>query len=265
MTSTDKPKVCILRMEGTNNELEAYEAFESVGLEPVYVHLNELKSNHYRLEEFDIIFIPGGFSAGDYVRAGILFASRLKSIAFRELLKFVDEGKPVIGICNGFQVLAEIGLLPSTVKISRDLVLSHNDSNLYECRYTYVKFSSSNPILGAMGRLRDRYVIPVAHAEGKIVIRGGDRSIENLEENGQIVMQYCNDKGELEGYPWNPNGSAKNIAGISNESGNVIGIMPHPERMADPNITYYGYKQTTPVGLHFFNSLKEYIITNIHG
>jgi len=260
VNTPEAPRVCILRMEGTNNEQEAFEALQQAGMDPVYVHVNELKASRYKLEEFDSIFIPGGFSAGDYIRAGVLFAQRLKHIAFNDFLKFIDEGKPVVGVCNGFQVLAEMGLLPSTVNISRDLVLSHNDSNRYECRYTYVRFRKENPIFGVMGSKNEAFVIPVAHAEGKVILQGGARSYERLEENGQIVMQYCNEQGDLTGYPWNPNGSARNIAGISNEGGNVIGIMPHPERMADPDIKYYGSGVSAPVGTIFFRSLKNYIL-----
>ena len=127
-------------MEGTNNEYEAFQSFLRVGLNPQYVHINELKKGHNSLENFSAIFLPGGFSAGDYIRAGVIFASRIRHSSYGDLKSFVDSGKPVVGICNGFQVLSELGFLPGwDLADQREIVLGQNTSNRYECRYTYIR------------------------------------------------------------------------------------------------------------------------------
>ena len=126
-------------MEGTNNEYEAFQSFRRVGLDPVYVHLNDLRHKRMDLSEFSGIFLPGGFSAGDYIRAGVIFARRLADTSLNDLKRFEDEGKPIIGVCNGFQVLTETGMLPGWGNgMSREIVLAPNDTNRYECRYTFI-------------------------------------------------------------------------------------------------------------------------------
>ncbi len=218
-------RVAILQMEGTNCEEESYTAFESTGFKPEYVHINLLKPGD--LEKYDILFIPGGFSAGDYVRAGAIFAARLKAKLWKDIVDFVNEGKIVIGVCNGFQVLIELGLLPATDGISDvpEASLTINDSNRFECRWTYLRkiqdgiFTTQVPEIIAL---------PVAHAEGKFIAH--KRILERIEEQNQVVFRYVKPDGSLAEYPWNPNGSMNDIAAITNPDGNVMGIMPHPER-----------------------------------
>ncbi|MEM0157805.1 MAG: phosphoribosylformylglycinamidine synthase subunit PurQ [Thermoplasmataceae archaeon] len=257
-------KVAIIRMEGTNNEYEAFQSFSRVGLEPHYVHVNELKRKSVSLEDFSAIFIPGGFSAGDYIRAGVLFARRLEDAALIDISRFVDEDKPVIGICNGFQVLTEMGFLPGwSPGQSREIVLAPNDSNRYECRYTYVRVESHNPILAPQLEIGSHHLIPVAHAEGKIRIMKPETTLSKLEDNGQILFRYSTPGGDLDGYPWNPNGSVSSVAAVSNPHGNVIGMMPHPERL------FYYYRRIDrqnygdlAVGQKFFTAIRDYIIRN---
>jgi len=220
-------KVAILQIEGTNCEEESYRAFKHFTPDVEYVHLNLIKHGKRRLEDYDVLFIPGGFSAGDYVRAGAIFAARLKAIAWRELKRFVEEGKIIMGVCNGFQVLIELGLLPGVDGISEEpqAALMVNESNRFECRWTYLKkegntvFSRYSPELIAL---------PVAHAEGRFITT--PKMLERIEENGQVVFRYVSPQGEKAEYPWNPNGSLNNIAALINSYGNVLGIMPHPER-----------------------------------
>jgi phosphoribosylformylglycinamidine synthase len=257
-------KVAIIRMEGTNNEYEAFQSFSRVGLEPHYIHINELKRKSVSLEDFSAIFLPGGFSAGDYIRAGVIFARRLEDAALRDISGFVDDGKPVIGICNGFQVLTEMGFLPGWSQgQSREIVLAPNDSNRYECRYTYIRVETRNPILASSLEVGSHHLIPVAHAEGKIRIMEPERNLEKLEENGQILFRYSTADGALDGYPWNPNGSVSSVAAISNSQGNVIGMMPHPERL------FYYYRKVdqetygnSAVGEKFFTAVRDYIMRN---
>lgn len=250
--------VCILRMEGTNNEFEAFNAFQSVGCSPHYVHLNHLRRKQLSLNDFSCIFLPGGFSAGDYIRAGAIFANRLNSSSGREIREFVDTGKPVVGICNGFQVLSELDFLPDLGIGERSIALGHNDTNRYECRLTFIKRVNKSPILNEGFPTETPFLVPVAHAEGKVVFKDHE-VLQKLIEQKQVLFKYCNEYGEETGFPWNPNGTVQNIAGISNVSGNVMGLMPHPERLMDSGMALPTKLKKTSIGLSFFRDLKRYM------
>lgn len=244
------PKICVLRIEGTNCELETALAFKRLGASVEIVHLKQLeragagrvKERERRsLEDYDLLVIPGGFSAGDYVRAGAILAARLKGALGREIEGFTESGKPVLGICNGFQVLVELGLLPGFEGATQQqAALTTNDSARFECRPTLLKHESRGNCVFTQAVERGSVLkMPCAHAEGKFVVagrEGGGREREReeylrrLEENDQIVFRYVDPVGNYAGYPWNPNGSLSNIAGICNPEGNIFGLMPHPER-----------------------------------
>jgi len=255
------PKICVLRIEGTNCELETALAFKRLGASVEIVHLKQLeragagrvkeragrvKERERRsLEDYDLLVIPGGFSAGDYVRAGAILAARLKGALGREIEGFTESGKPVLGICNGFQVLVELGLLPGFAGATQQqAALTTNDSARFECRPTLLKHESRGNCVFTQAVERGSVLkMPCAHAEGKFVVagrEGGGRERERerereeylrrLEENDQIVFRYVDPVGNYAGYPWNPNGSLSNIAGICNPEGNIFGLMPHPER-----------------------------------
>jgi len=241
-------KVAILRIEGTNCEQESYDAFKRLGTNPEFVHLKQLlhidcnKNEKRNILDFQCIMIPGGFSAGDYIRAGAIFAARIKSKLGKDLEKFVKQEYPILGVCNGFQVLTELGLLPGIDKIIKnipDACLNINDSNRFECRPTLLKHENKGKCVFTSKIAKDDIrLIPSAHAEGKLLfpLDKQDKYLKKLEENDQIVFRYVNSDGEYDGYPWNPNGSISNLAGICNNIGNVFGMMPHPER------TYYNYQ-----------------------
>lgn len=214
--------VCILRIEGTNCEQETYDAFLELGAQPEMVHLKELTPD--TLFDYQCVMIPGGFSSGDYVRAGAIFAARLKSRLFSALKKYVEHGYPVGGICNGFQVLVELGLLPE-LSGHPQACLAINDSARFECRPTLLKLENYCAFTEKMD-IKSVYRMPSAHAEGKFV----SPLVDDIMDNNQVIFRYVNPDGEYDGYPWNPNGSQYNIAGITNEQGNVFGMMPHPER-----------------------------------
>ena len=214
--------VCILRIEGTNCEQETYDAFLELGAQPELVHLTELTPQ--KLFDYQCLMIPGGFSSGDYVRAGAIFAARIKSRLFSALKEFVKAGYPVGGICNGFQILVELGLLPSLSEHPQ-ACLATNDSARFECRPTLLKLENHCAFTRKM-HINSVYEIPSAHAEGKFV----SPVLKELLDNDQVIFRYCDPDGNYAGYPWNPNGSPSNIAGITNEDGNVFGMMPHPER-----------------------------------
>lgn len=235
-------KVCVLRIEGTNCEDEAYQAFAAVGASPEKVHLKQLlgqcPSDLKRdLGSYDILMLPGGFSAGDYVRAGAIFAARMKSGLKKEVVRFVEDGRPVIGVCNGFQILVELGLLPSFDEIMTEgpqAALYTNESGRFECRRSYLKHENHGRCVFTSLLPRGEIVMfPVAHAEGNLRFPAEDEEdiVRRMEDNDQVVFRYVDPDGDLAGYPWCPNGAVSNIAGICNPDGNVMGLMPHPERV----------------------------------
>jgi phosphoribosylformylglycinamidine synthase len=236
-------RVCVLRIEGTNCEEEMFLSFKRLGARPEKVHLKQLTGTDVSQEEkrslsdYHILALPGGFSAGDYVRAGAIMAARMKSRLSKDLVDFVKSGKPVLGVCNGFQVLVETGLLPAMSGIMSEYpeaVLGTNDSARFECRPTLLKKVNRGSCVFTSRISPEKIsLIPSAHAEGKLMFPL-DRSkqiVRELEDNDQIVLKYVDPEGNLAGYPWCPNGATDNIAGICNREGNVFGLMPHPERV----------------------------------
>ena len=194
------------------------------------------------------------------MRAGAIFAARLRFSAMDKLTKFVNSEKPVIGICNGFQVLAELGLIPDIDgKHDRVVTLTQNISNRFECRYVYIKMTSKNRIFNSRFSNGKPRQIPVAHAEGRLMA-ASEKLMELIDENGQFLFRYSNPDGTGCGYPWNPNGSAMDVAAITNSMGNVIGMMPHPERV------YYNFQMMgnekndiNGTGKDFFDSIVDFI------
>lgn len=268
-------RVAILRIEGTNCEQESFDAFKRLGTKPEFVHLKQLlgidceKGEKRKLGDFQCLMIPGGFSAGDYIRAGAIFASVIKSKLSRQLKEFIEEGYPILGVCNGFQVLIELGILPGIDKIISPIpeaCLTVNDSNRFECRPTLLKHENNGKCIFTKrikkGEIR---LIPSAHAEGKLVFPLDEQNkyIKKLEENDQIVFKYVDPDGNYADYPWNPNGSIANIAGICNNLGNVLGMMPHPERVfyrfQHPDWTKKGLNNNIGDGRAIFESIIEYI------
>lgn len=236
-------RVAVLRIEGTNNEQEMYDAFEALGAQPELVHLNQLvkkdlpADERRKLEDYHVLMLPGGFSAGDYIRAGAIYAARMKAAIPKDIEAFVAAEKPIGGMCNGFQILVELGLLPGQgekLPIFPDAVLNRNDSALFECRPTLLKQENRGKCVFTrkipMGEVR---LIPSAHAEGKLMVptEEQEKTLRRLWDNDQVVFTYTNPEGGKAGYPWSPSGSIEGIAGITNEMGTVFGMMPHPERV----------------------------------
>ena len=232
--------MAILAIEGTNCDDELRVALADLGARPEIVYLKQFEQRDVeprarrRLGDYQMLFVPGGFSAGDYVRAGAILGARTRASMGPDLEEFVRSGKIVGGICNGFQVLVELGLLPgrSGGRLGPpDAVLMANDSGHFECRPTFVAWQGGNfPALAREPR-GSRYLFPSAHAEGKLVLGGdSERRIAELESNGQVLFRWVAPDGGPATYPWNPNGSPGALAGITNPEGNVFGLMPHPER-----------------------------------
>lgn len=263
-------RVCVLRIEGTNCEEEMKQAFVESGADAELVHLKQLTGDvspdrKRKLSDYDILMFPGGWSAGDYVRAGAIFAARIKSKLKAEIADFVESGYAVGGVCNGFQILVELGLLPGFKLLPPhpDACLATNLNSNFQCRPVYIKHVGK---CAFTGRLEEGAVlqIPVAHAEGRLTFGENDENyMKELQDKGQIVFRYCRPDGAEAGgtFPWNPNGAVYDIAGICNPDGNVLGMMPHPERV----VHKYQHADWTRSGSNgpgdgraFFDSAVEY-------
>ncbi len=264
--------VAILAIEGTNCDEELGVALRTLGARPEVVQLKQFEGRDVtgegrrRLSDYQVLFVPGGFSAGDYVRAGAIFAARLRASLGTELEEFVRGGHLVGGICNGFQVLTEIGLLPGrrdgrlgTV----EAVLTTNASGRFECRPTFVAWEGGAfPPLAATPA-GTRFQFPSAHAEGRLIL-GGDPEAHRraLERAGQILFRWVAPDGGPATYPWNPNGSEGDVAGLTNPTGTVFGLMPHPERALfraqEPDWTRHGSPKGFGDGERFLDRVLAY-------
>ncbi|GHT56526.1 phosphoribosylformylglycinamidine synthase subunit PurQ [Endomicrobiia bacterium] len=227
-----KIKVLILRTAGTNCDYETQAAFELCGAVVDCVHINTLIERKDKIFGYDILAFPGGFSYGDDIASGKILANEVKNKLGDEVREIALSGKPIIGICNGFQVLVKMGLLPDPKLFEQVSTLSYNDSDKFECRWVYLK--TEKKVKNESGciwtkNLPDIISLPVAHGEGKL-IPGDKKLLDTLNKNNQIVFRYSAKDGSNPDYPLAPNGSAEQIAGICNAKGNVFGLMPHPER-----------------------------------
>ena len=226
------PNVLILRTAGTNCDYETRYAFEKAGAKVDAVHINILLANKNLLKDYQILTLPGGFTYGDDISAGKILSNQIKYNLEEDIKTFIHEKKLILGICNGFQALTKAGLLPAIDKQHQEATLTFNDSNKFEDRWVYLKICSNKSIFVKDEEISKIY-LPVAHGEGKFVTQ--DESILNkITMNHQIVFKYVNEQGEETGYPWNPNGAVRNIAGICDPTGQILGMMPHPERHAEP-------------------------------
>jgi len=237
-----RARALILRTAGTNCDRETEFALRLAGAETSLLHVNVLRENPDLLQEFAILAIPGGFSYGDDLGAGKVLANELLTHLRPALQEFIENGRLIIGICNGFQVLAKTGLLPGFNRWRQEATLTFNDSHRFEDRWTYLKAPPNRCVLVEDNEF---VYLPVAHAEGKFVPQD-DALLARLRENGQVVFRYTDRDGNHAGYPWNPNGSADDIAAICDVTGRVLGMMPHPERyvlpMQHPRWTREGLK-----------------------
>ena len=221
-----KPKVCVLRSAGTNCDCETAAAFSLAGARAELLHINSLVSNKRTLDDFHILALPGGFSYGDDIASGKIFANELRFKLAVSLRKFISDGKLIIGICNGFQILVKSGLLPDSAKLKQNTSLIINDSTKFEDRWVYLKPGGRSAWTRGLKKI---IYLPVAHGEGKFITQ--DKNIlSGLKANKQIIFQYCDRDGNSSGYPDNPNGSIENIAGLTDQTGRILGLMPHPER-----------------------------------
>lgn len=262
-------RVCILRVGGTNCDLETKRAFQDSGMKAEIVHFNQLVKQR-SLPGYNVLVIPGGFSYGDYVRAGAIWAKQLVAKLGKDIRKFVNEERLVLGICNGFQVLVEAGLLPQFDGISPipEATLGTNIPSGYNCRWVYLKHESRGNCVFTMTIPSGNVVrIPVAHSEGCFMFARENeiQYLEKLLDNDQLVFRYCHCNGEYASgaYPSNPNGAFYDIAGICDPAGTVFGLMPHPERAYSgwqlPDWTRNEAVPPFGDGKFVFESIAEYL------
>ena len=220
-------KVIVVRTAGTNCNEETAFAFSRCGAQVEQVHIKALVSGVKKLSDYHILALPGGFSYGDDIASGRILANELRLKLGDDIKKFIQDGKLIIGICNGFQILAKAGILPGLGwNIGQEVTLFYNDSAKFEARWVHLKIEGRCVWTRGMS---GQIYLPVAHAEGKFIPRDA-KVLEALAARGQIVFRYSTPEGEKPAYPANPNGSVENIAGISDTTGRVLGLMPHPER-----------------------------------
>ena len=229
------PKALILHTTGTNRDQDAVQALELAGATAEIVHLNQLRAGERHWQDYQMLVLPGGFSYADALGAGKLLALELRIYFAEEVRAFVGSGKPVIGICNGFQALVKSGILPDPATMGSDpaATLTFNASGHFECRWVTLQ-PQSQTCLWTRG-LTEAIYCPVAHGEGNFVTQQAQTGAR-LKANDQIALVYTTPAGKsAQGtYPDNPNGSIQDIAGICNPDGNVLGLMPHPENHIYP-------------------------------
>jgi phosphoribosylformylglycinamidine synthase len=222
-------RALVLHANGTNRDREAAQALRLAGADPEIVHINQLRTRASRWDDYQLLVVPGGFSYADALGAGKLMALDLNAYFAAEVRAFVDSGRPVIGICNGFQALVKAGLLPgATREAAPSVTLTFNAAGRFECRWVSL-LPTSQRCVWTRG-LAEALYCPVAHGEGNFVA-AEPRVIDALRASGQIALVYGGPEGAPArgAYPDNPNGSAGDIAGLCNPAGNVLGLMPHPE------------------------------------
>lgn len=227
-------KFGVVVFPGSNCDIDCFHALRDVmGQDTEYIWHRTVD-----LDSFDCIVLPGGFSYGDYLRCGAIarFSPVMDSV-----IEFANRGKPVIGICNGFQVLTEAGLLPGTLLRNKDMK--------FICDNVYTKAENTNTPFTGLCDGQHALKIPVAHGDGNYYVDEG--TLKSMEKNNQIVFRYCDSNGRVTGTA-NPNGSVENIAGICNRRGNVLGMMPHPERCMEKILG-------NDDGLVVFQSLIDYL------
>ena len=263
----EKIKLCVMRVGGSNRDADVARCLEDQGVKVEVLHLNDILRRR-NLSSYHGLVIPGGFAYGDYVRAGAIWGAKLQAFLNDDLKMFVAARKPVLGICNGFQVLVEAGLLPEETFSKPPLVaLASNSSGKFECRWvTLKKNAKSNCIFTT--ELPEVVKFPIAHGEGRLVAQDKE-VLDKFSRNNQIVLQYATRDGQIANlrYPENPNGSVQDIAGICNHSGTVFGLMPHPENaywgFEMPDWTENRVLQPYGDGLGIFKSMADYIEKNL--
>lgn len=261
-----EPRILVMHAPGTNRDREAALACKLAGGDPEIVHINQLIARERELSAYQMLVIPGGFSYGDDLGAGRLWANDLYHRFSESLDAFIEAGKPVLGICNGFQVLVKAGYLPGPPPAQK-VTLTFNHSGHFECRWVRLRAADGNRCLFTRD-LEEDILCPVAHGEGRLAVPNEETRAE-LWQKGLVALTYVAPADRTQrgnpsrtvavrdraGYPANPNGSADDIAGICNEAGNVFGLMPHPEDHVFPQQhPRWSRGEAGGLGIHLFRN-----------
>ena len=230
-------RVAVVTFPGSLDDRDALRAVRLMGGEPVPVWHADADLGHA-----DAVILPGGFSYGDHLRAGAIarFAPVMAAVAGH-----AERGGPVLGICNGFQILCEAGLLPGA--------LTRNAGLAFVCRRVHVRCETPATAFTSTVEAGEVLSVPVKHGEGRFV--ADPETLARIEGEGRVVFRYCSPRGEL-GDEWNPNGAMNHIAGVANDRGNVVGMMPHPEHAVDPDVGPTG-------GQPLFESLLQFVLAGV--
>lgn len=242
--------------------METQHALQLAGAEAQRIHVNRIIGNPDLLDGFQILVIPGGFSYGDDVAAGKILANQIIHHLADRLREFIESGKIVLGICNGFQVLVKTGILGKIEPAGKQqITITYNDSGKFEDRWVYLEPSSEKCIFIEQGR---RIYLPIAHGEGKVVFEN-EGVFEKVKADDRIVFRYVDEDGNFGPFPVNPNGSTDSIAGLCDSTGRVMGLMPHPERFVrftqHPHWTRLGDKSRAD-GRTIFDNAVKYVKQN---
>lgn len=262
-----KPTVIVLRTAGTNCNAETTFAFSQCGADVDEVHLEKLFAGKVKLSDYHIMAAPGGFSYGDDIASGRIFANELRLRLGNDIEQFIKDKKLIIGICNGFQILVKAGILPGPfdpqANPHQTTTLTNNDSGKFEDRWVHLKVSGKS--VWTEG-LDESIYVPVAHGEGKFIPMS-DAVLKKLQDNGQVAFRYVRPDGSRGAYPENPNGSFDDIAGITDPTGRILGMMPHPERhflsTQHPFWTRLEKKGKLGQGARMFQNGVDYVKKNL--
>jgi len=249
------PRALIIRTAGTNCDRELNHAFKLAGAVPQTIHLNRLIEEPDLMNRFELVAVPGGFSYGDDIAAGRIFANRMHRALFDSFRAAIDRGTAIIGICNGFQVLVKMGLLPDPDESRQTATLAANRSGRFIDRW--VRLEASDDSACVWTRSLGRFDLPIAHGEGRFVAESPE-ALDRWTRCGQIALRYAADD--------NPNGSTSNIAGVCDPSGLVLGLMPHPERHVHPthHPRWSSGHRPDPAGLRLIaNAVRHVIATSV--
>lgn len=243
-----RPKAIVLRGTATNCDIETANSFRYTGAEPELVHINQLLAGEKKVLDYDLMAFPGGFSYGDDISAGKIYAVKMAKLA-KDFEKFIKDRRPVIGICNGFQILVKTGFLPENRGNAQVSTLYTNDCGHFLAKWIKLKVNPKSPCIFTKG-LPAEIELPMAHGEGKFI----------MEDKARLAALV---KGELHAltYADNPNGSMLDIAGITNAAGTCFGLMPHPERNFFPwqNPDRPAARAAEAAGFQFFKNAVEYV------
>lgn len=222
-------RVLVVRAAGINCDEEMMHCWRLVGADPQLMHIDDLTTSPNRIEGFQIVTVPGGFSYGDDIAAGAILAQQFRLSLTDALRAHVERGGGILGVCNGFQALVKAGLLPGDAAMPARVTVSFNDSARFEARWVKLQVATDRCPFLEPGAILE---MPIEHAEGRVV--ASDPDAQALIAGGFAAVRYIDDAGSHDTYPANPNGSTLGIAGLCDDTGRIFGLMPHPDRNFDP-------------------------------